>query len=98
METTLPGTDRHTELREWTAQRVASYLECSPAEIDPEVPLTDYGLSSVYAFVLCGDLEDHLGFPIDPTVVWDHRSIEQLSAHLVGLAAAHRADCPGATP
>ncbi|MCW5253537.1 MULTISPECIES: acyl carrier protein [unclassified Streptomyces] len=94
----MSATDLHTELREWIAHRVASYLERAPEEIDPGIPLSDYGLGSVYAFVLCGDLEDHLGFPIDPTVVWDHQSVEELSAHLAGVAAEHRADPPRATP
>lgn len=94
----MPATDRPTELREWIAHRVADYLECAPEAIDPGVPLSDYGLDSVYAFVLCGDLEDHLGFPVDPTVVWDHRSVEELSAHLAGVAAGHRADPPGTAP
>ncbi|MGW4892739.1 acyl carrier protein [Kitasatospora sp. NPDC004240] len=82
------GAERHAELREWVTRRVASYLERPVEAIDAGVPLTDYGLDSVYAFVLCGDLEEHLGLTIDPTVVWDYPTIELLSAHVAGLAAA----------
>ncbi|RBL87393.1 polyketide synthase, partial [Streptomyces cavourensis] len=35
---------------------------------------------------------------VDPTVVWDHRSVEELSAHLAGVAAGHRADPPETAP
>nr|WP_274543561.1 MULTISPECIES: acyl carrier protein [unclassified Streptomyces] len=73
-------------------------MECAPETIDPGVPLSDYGLDSVYAFVLCGDLEDHLGFPVDPTVVWDHRSVEDLSAHLAGAATGQHTNPPETAP
>ncbi|AUG78208.1 polyketide synthase [Kitasatospora sp. MMS16-BH015] len=76
------------EIRDWLAQRVGYYLERPAADIDGSVPLTQYGLDSVYAFALCGDIEDTLDLPVDPTLVWDVDTVDALSAHLAELIAA----------
>ncbi|MGW4424417.1 acyl carrier protein [Streptosporangium sp. NPDC004631] len=74
--------DSADDLRGWLVQRVASYLERDPAEISTSVSLTQYGLDSVYAFVMCGDIEDHLNLTLEPTVAWDYRTIDALADHL----------------
>ncbi|MBP2702774.1 acyl carrier protein [Microbispora sp. RL4-1S] len=73
------------DLRIWLIQRVASYLEKDPSDISPSVSLTQYGLDSVYAFVMCGDIEDHLDLRLEPTVAWDYRTIDALADHLTTL-------------
>jgi acyl carrier protein len=74
-----PGID---ELRPWLVDRVAEFTERDPATIDPAAPLADLGLDSVYALALCGEIEDHLGLRLEPTLVWDYPSIDALTAHL----------------
>lgn len=74
------------DIRSWLIERVAHYLEKPAAEIDPEASLTEHGLDSVYAFALCGDIEDELGVVIEPPQLWDVDSVTALTAHLVGLA------------
>jgi hypothetical protein len=32
--------------------------------------------------MLTGDLEDYLGRPVDPAVIWDHPTIRELALHL----------------
>ncbi|MGI5321190.1 acyl carrier protein [Actinomadura nitritigenes] len=81
-----PGAPSADRLRAWLAGRVAYYLEREPAEIDDDAPLTSYGLDSVYAFSICGDIEDAFGLLVDPTLVWDHDSVAALAAHLAGAA------------
>jgi acyl carrier protein len=78
------------EIRGWLVERVAYYLERSPEEIDPDLSLADYGLDSVYAFALCGDIEDALAVPVEPTLVWDVDTVAALTAHLVGVVADKR--------
>ncbi|WP_084336613.1 acyl carrier protein [Actinomadura oligospora] len=83
-----PGPPSADRLRTWLAARVAYYLERAVDEIDHEAPLTSYGLDSVYAFSICGDIEDAFHLAVDPTLVWDHDSVAALAAHLAGVAAA----------
>jgi hypothetical protein len=46
------------ELRAWLTNRVAEYLRLPAPEIDTSTQLAEYGLDSVYALALCGDIED----------------------------------------
>ncbi|WP_246083093.1 acyl carrier protein [Nonomuraea diastatica] len=73
------------DLRSWLTQRVASYLGKDPSEISPSVSLAAYGLDSVYAFAVCGDIEDHFDLSIDPTVAWDCETIDALADHVSTL-------------
>jgi acyl carrier protein len=74
-------------VRTWLIGRVAHYLD-EPAEtIDPETPLGAYGLDSVYAYKLCGEVENTLGLLVEPTVIWDVENLAELANHIAGLAA-----------
>lgn len=87
-ETELTPIQRTPEgIRSWLMERVAYYLELPAGQIDPEASVAEYGLDSVYAFVLCGDIEDVLGLSVEPTVVWDFDTLTALTAHLVESAA-----------
>lgn len=75
-------------LREWLVQRVATYVQQSPEDIKTNVPLSEYGLDSVYALTLSGDIEDHLGLTLEPTLMWDHPTIDGLEQVLLQMAGA----------
>ncbi|GAA3348526.1 hypothetical protein GCM10020358_67320 [Amorphoplanes nipponensis] len=70
-------------LRAWLVDCVADHLGRAPAGIATDVPLTTYGLDSVYALSIAAELEDHLDVSLDPTLIWDHPTIDALSAALV---------------
>jgi acyl carrier protein len=79
-------------IRTWLIGRVAYYLD-EPAEtVDPDAPLADYGLDSVYAFVLCGEIEDTLGLAVEPTLIWDVENLADLTDRIVELAASEVGD------
>jgi acyl carrier protein len=74
-------------LREWVLGRVAYYIERSPADIDPDAKLVGYGLDSVYALTLCGDIEDEYGLVVDPTLAWDYPTVNAIAGYLAGHLA-----------
>ena len=76
------------ELQVWLAKRVATYVQKTPEEIKADVPLSEYGLDSVYALTLSGDIEDHLGLTLDPTLMWDHPTISALTQVLLQMSTA----------
>lgn len=82
-----PAAPPPAELRAWLAQRVAAYVQRSAPEIAYDVPLAEYGLDSVYALTLSGDIEDHLGIALEPTLMWDHPTIDALTTALLGELA-----------
>lgn len=73
-------------VRSWLVERVADYLRCPAEEVDADAPLTEYGLDSVYAFALCGDIEETFGLTVEPTLLWEADSLAAVAAELVALA------------
>jgi acyl carrier protein len=82
--------------RGWLLDRVALYLGRDADTIDPTVPLAEYGMDSVCALSLCGDLEDEFGLLVEPTLLWDHPTVQALLAFLAVQAPAGAAPAPGA--
>jgi acyl carrier protein len=73
------------QLRRWLIETVADYAEMDPATVVATAPFAEYGLDSVHALALCGDIEDKFGVIVEPTLLWDHPSIEALVQHLSAL-------------
>ncbi|MFJ9178085.1 acyl carrier protein [Streptomyces sp. NPDC102360] len=94
--TTTPttGTDINspTAIRAWLLDRVAYYLELPVADIDEGAALAELGLDSVYALTLCGDVEDRFGLVVEPTMAWDHPTVDAITAHLAGELAGQAPD------
>ncbi|GAA2300405.1 acyl carrier protein [Actinomadura sp. NPDC048955] len=75
------------ELRTWLIQRIAEYLEKDAAEIDTEATFEAQGLDSMAALTLCDDIEDQMGLVVEPTLAWDHPTIDKLADFLIRTAA-----------
>jgi len=69
-------------IRSWLVTRIAAILEMDSAAIDPRQPFTYYGLGSVQAVSLTGDLEVFLDRKLSPTLAWDYPNIELLANYL----------------
>ncbi|MCQ3938431.1 MAG: non-ribosomal peptide synthetase [Chloroflexi bacterium] len=78
------------EIQSWLVSRIASMLETDATSIDPRQPFTYYGLGSVQAVSLTGDLEIFLNRKLSPTLAWDYPTIESLAKYLANGAAPTR--------
>ncbi|MEV8315763.1 acyl carrier protein [Streptomyces sp. NPDC059900] len=87
MPASLTGHTRES-LTTWLTERIALYLKRQPSEIDAAVPLAEYGLDSVAAFGLCGDIEEDFDFVLEPTAAWDYPTVHALADHLLAEFAA----------
>ncbi|WP_246192789.1 acyl carrier protein [Kitasatospora atroaurantiaca] len=56
-------------------------------ELDATVPFTEYGLDSVAALHLYGDIEDAFGFSLDPTLAWEYPTVAELAGFLATESA-----------
>ncbi|HEY0301868.1 MAG TPA: AMP-binding protein, partial [Rhizomicrobium sp.] len=74
-----PGT-----IQAWIVERLAAMLEMAPAEVDCHAPFSVFGLDSMKAVALSGDLETWLGRALPATLLWDYPTIDALSRHLAG--------------
>ncbi len=72
------------EIQEWIVKYLSNVLDTSADEIDVTVPFDDFALDSATAIGMTGELEDWLGKPVDPTLVYDYPTVEQFSKCLAG--------------
>jgi acyl carrier protein len=74
------------QIQTWLVARVAHYLECPAAAIDPDAPLADHGLDSMYMLTLCSDIEDTFDLLIEPPILlWNLDTLSALTPHIAGL-------------
>ena len=71
-------------IQQWLVREVATELKMETSQLDPSVPLADYGLDSIRATTLSGTLGRHLGRKLSPALLWDYPSISALSRYLAG--------------
>lgn len=70
------------DIQLWLVAKVAEMVAVDPDEIDITEPFSRFGLDSIAAAGLSGDLEDWLNRRLPPTLVWDYPTIELLAQHL----------------
>src|SRR5688572_8995288 len=82
--TASPGGSRRSEeeIQAWLIANIAAIVEIDPKDIDVAKPLEYYGMDSMQAMHLSGDLEEWMGRTLSPTVVWDYPTIDLLAKHL----------------
>jgi len=69
-------------IQAWLISQIAERLVVEPQEIDIREPFSHYGLDSVAAVTLSGELEEWLGRKLAPTLAYDYPSIEALARYL----------------
>lgn len=74
------------EVERWLVAALAKTLGVAATDIDVEQPFADYGLDSVTAVELTGDLETFVEQRLAATILWDFPSITKLAAKLGQVA------------
>jgi acyl transferase domain-containing protein len=69
-------------IQDWLVARMARLLKIAPEQLNVGEPLAHYGLDSITAVTLSGDLEAWLGRRLSPTLAYDYPSIQALAAYL----------------
>jgi acyl carrier protein len=75
------------EIQAWIVSYLAKLMEISPEEVDATAPFDRYGLDSAAVVGMTGDLEEWLGYDLDPTLPYDYPTIEAMSRHLAETLA-----------
>jgi len=89
-QTDVTMLDVQKEYERWLIAHLAREAGIKPEEIDTKVPFSRYGLDSVAALTLVGDLERELRLELSPTLPYEYPTPEALAQHLAGLG--RRAD------
>jgi acyl transferase domain-containing protein/acyl-CoA synthetase (AMP-forming)/AMP-acid ligase II/acyl carrier protein len=71
-------------IQAWLISHLSKHLGSEPQSVDVWAPFTSFGLDSMQAVSLSGELSDWLGRRLSPTLAWEYPSIEALSRYLAG--------------
>jgi len=71
-------------IKRWLVERLAKQLSVKPDQIDASVSFSSYGLDSMVAVKVSGDLEKLVERRLSPALLFEHPTIDALTQHLVG--------------
>lgn len=71
-------------VRDRLVRALAGACDVHPDEVDTRASFHDHGVSSSEAISLCGELEEWLGRPVSPALLYEHPTIDALAAALTG--------------
>jgi acyl transferase domain-containing protein/acyl-CoA synthetase (AMP-forming)/AMP-acid ligase II len=80
--TTITDVRTSEVIEAWLIAKVAEQLQVSPQTIDISEPLAQYGLGSLAAVRISGELQEWLGRELAPTLLYDYPSIQALVEYL----------------
>ena len=89
----MVGGETRDVLAVWIRGWLGRELELDAADFAQDKTFVRYGMDSVHAMMLVGDLEEHLGVRLPPTLAWTYPTVEALAEHL----AETRANASAAT-
>ncbi len=71
-----------TEIQSWLVSYLANLLGIDSDEVDVTIPFERYGLDSEAAIVMSGDLQEWLGYNLEPTLLFDYPTVADLGQYL----------------
>ena len=71
-----------TAVANWLIAQLSDQLSLEKSNISVSEPLTRYGLDSIDAVTMVGDIEDVLDVELPSTLFWDYPTIEKSSQFL----------------
>lgn len=86
-----------TAITSWLVAQLAERLDLPVEDIEIHKDFTEYGLNSIEAVNLSGNLENFLGRRLDPTLLWDYPNIHALALYLAAQDRSETAGANGAT-
>lgn len=69
-------------IKEWLVARMARQLKIDPAVVDSSRSFEQYGLDSIVAVQVAGDLERFVEQRLSPALLFEHQTIDDLSQYL----------------
>ncbi|WCM91933.1 acyl carrier protein [Acidovorax sp. NCPPB 2350] len=70
---------------DWLVDYLARKLSIDPKKIDTEATFAEYGVDSMIAIVMSGDLSSWAACDLNPTALYEYPSISALSQHVCEL-------------
>lgn len=68
-------------------ERISAALKVKGV-MDPDAPLSKYGLQSIDAVILAMEIEEEVGIELPPTLLWEYNTVNECAAYLMTLGPA----------
>lgn len=78
----IDGPLTEESLRGWLVDHLAARVRIAPQDVDTGKTFEEYGLDSRVAVQVSGALEKVLERRLSPSLLYEHQTIDALSAHL----------------
>jgi acyl transferase domain-containing protein/acyl carrier protein len=72
----------------------AATLKTNPAELDIDVPLSEYGMDSILMMTLLNQIEENFGYGVEPNIFIDYPTISLVADYLIKQGMAKVVPCP----
>jgi acyl carrier protein len=69
-------------ISEWLIEKIAEALAVAPEIIDINRPFAEYGLDSLAAVGVTGELEEWMNILIPATLLWDYPTVNEIAQFL----------------
>ena len=77
------GVYSNSEIESWIEKWLSRQVGIETNAITRQASFADYGMDSILAVELVQTLEDWLGIPLEPTILWNFPTIESFTQYLV---------------
>ena len=71
----------------WLIERISAALKIKSV-MDPDAPLSKYGLQSIDAVILAMEIEEEVGIELPPTLLWEYNTVNECAAYLMTVGPA----------
>ncbi len=76
----------------WIRDYLQRALDLKREALDDDAYFSDYGVDSMFAVVMTGDIREWIRKDISPTALYEYPTVNKLAdhvAHLIGVTALH---------
>lgn len=80
------------EIKNWISKKIAEALETDVGSIDPDQDFSDFGLDSMVAFALTGEMSEWIGKELPASLLWEYTTINSLSEYIAEPSLSHPVD------
>jgi acyl carrier protein len=70
------------EIQQWLTDYLAFLLDEKPEAVNIRLSFDSHGIDSAAAVSLVADLEEWMSLELDPTIVYDHPTVPELTDYL----------------
>ena len=78
-------------IRTFIKSILAEIVGTQSSDLDADKDFDSYGLSSASAVIMLGELEEFIDMDLSPSILFEHNTINKLSAHMEQLLQLEKA-------